>query len=154
LSIDNSSNVYVVGVGSNSPLTDFIGVAYKFNSAGTLQWARQFENNTGVSIDRGQTVEINLSKNDVMYVSLTTTGTGAYAWAEFNLPNDGSQTGVYTGGNANVTYGTTTATSVTSNLALVSTTTSSGAYTAISFANVTTTTANTITVSGSITYFN
>ncbi len=154
LSIDNAGNIYVIGQGNDSPLADFIGIAYKFNSSGTLQWARQFENNTGVSIDYASGVEINVSKNDAMYVSLTTTGTGAYAWSELNLPNDGSQTGVYTVGNAVVTYGTTTATSITSNLILVSATTSSGTYSSTNFANVTTTTANAITVSGTISYFN
>lgn len=153
LSIDNVGNIYIICGGSNSPLTDFIGVAYKFNSSGALQWARQFENNTGVSIDRALGVEINVAKNDVMYVSLTTAGSGANCWSQFSLPFNGEPTATYTAGNAVITYGTTTATSITSNLLLVSATTSSGTYITTSFANVTTTTANAITVSGTITNF-
>lgn len=147
LAFDPAGNIYVCGQGANSPLSAFVGVVYKFDSNGNLQWVRQFENVTVEPIDRAITIDIDVGTRDQIVVSLNSEPNG---WTILSLPTDGGLTGTYQVGNANVKYGTTTASSVTSNLTLINTTTSSGTYSATNFANTTTTTANTITVSGNI----
>lgn len=147
IAFDGQGNIYVCGQGSNSPLAAFLGVVYKFDTSGNLQWVRQFENVTVEPIDRAITIDIDVGTQDQIAVSLNSEPNG---WTILSLPTDGGQTGTYLVSNANVKYGTTTATSVTSNLVLTATTTSSGTYSATNFGNATTTTANVITVTGNI----
>lgn len=107
--VTSSGDVYISGESNINNANYLDGMIVKYNSSGTLQYARTF-GNTGNVADRFNQMQLNGS--GVMYIS-GGTGEGAVGQRDLwtlKLPDDGSLTGTY----GNFTYQSVTVTSTTS----------------------------------------
>ena len=107
--VNSSGDVYISAESHINNASYLDGMIVKYNSSGTLQYARTF-GNTGSKTDRFNDMKLNGS--GVMYIS-GATGEGAVGQRDLwtlKLPDDGSLTGTY----GNFTYQSVTVTSSTS----------------------------------------
>jgi hypothetical protein len=145
ISIDASSNVYVVGYNSSTN----IGYVSKYNSSGTIQWQRQIVTTLGL-----QLYGVFCPSVDTLYVVGRGNSTGGGGMQNgailFSLPKDGSKTGVYTVGGISFTYSasssTASSTSLSSGAAFNNTATSTLAVTTPTYTSSTTTLTSTVTI--------
>jgi hypothetical protein len=145
ISIDASSNVYVVGYNSGTN----IGYVSKYNSSGTIQWQRQIVTTLGL-----QLYGVFCPSVDTLYVVGRGNSTGGGGMQNgailFSLPKDGSKTGVYTVGGISFTYSasssTASSTSLSSGAAFNNTATSTLAVTTPTYTSSTTTLTSTVTI--------
>lgn len=87
ISLDSSGNVYVLGAYTVGGYL----LLLKYNSSGTIQWARYISGVFGASLE---------VKGSAMYISASSSSTQFV----LKLPTDGSKTGTYTVGGVTITY--------------------------------------------------
>ena len=97
--VDSSDNVYVCGTSnfSSYPSNKYIIIA-KFNSSGSLQWARTLSFTTFSTVNKDIVAErIRVDGSDNLYISGHTEaeGQGSDDLFVIKLPNDGSLTGTH-----------------------------------------------------------
>lgn len=76
VTVDAAGNVYVTGYSQTAVLTNYDYATVKYNSAGTQQWARQY-NGTGDDYDRSNQVKVDAAYN--VYVTGKSVGVGSTA---------------------------------------------------------------------------
>ena len=99
VAVDSSDNVYVCGTSnfSSYPNNKYIIIA-KFNSSGSLQWARTLSFTTFSTVNKDIVAErIRVDGSDNLYISGHTEaeGQGSDDLFVIKLPNDGSLTGTH-----------------------------------------------------------
>lgn len=97
VAVDSSGNVYTAGFTRISGTTNRQGLLLKFNSSGTLQFARVFKpTGSGKDVDFFGITVIDNDNQDLILVGETSQdAVGSTDFLTLKVPNDGSLTGTY-----------------------------------------------------------
>lgn len=110
--LDSNNNIYLTGYN----LGDYVSFVVKYDSNGNLLWQRSLNLTVPANPNLGPNLSaINVDLDDNLLIgtatanySSTATGSDEQYLVMLKVPNDGSLTGVYTVGGAEITYDVTT----------------------------------------------